>query len=75
MPLAMAAPGDRVRMLRVRGGQRVRRRLADLGLGPGTELRVIQANAFGPVIVGFKGDARLALGRGVAHRIEVEPVA
>ena len=74
MPLAMVAPGQPVRLVQIRGGQTVRRRLADLGLTPGIELRVVSGAAFGPLIVAFKDDARLALGRGMAHKIEVEPV-
>lgn len=74
MPLAMVTPGETVKMVGIRGGRRVRKRLADLGLNPGTELRVVQTNVMGPLIVAFKDDVRLALGRGMAHKIEVEPV-
>jgi len=72
MSLAMVAPGETVKLIGVRGGQRVSKRLADLGLTPDTIVRVVQANAYGPLIVAFKEDARLALGRGMAHKIEVE---
>jgi len=75
MPLAMVVPGEAVSLVAIHGGQRIRQRLADLGLTPGTTLRVVQADAWGPLIVAFKDDARLALGRGMAHKIEVEPVA
>jgi Fe2+ transport system protein FeoA len=37
-------------------------------------VRVVQGDTFGPLIIAFKDDARLALGRGVAHKIEVEPL-
>ena len=74
MPLTMATPGADVRLVAIRGGQRIRQRLADLGLTPGTTLRVVQADAWGPLIVALKDDARLALGRGMAHKIEVEPL-
>jgi len=73
MPLTMAAPGETVKMVNIRGGQRVRKRLADLGLTPGTELRGVQADTWGPLIVAFKDDVRLALGRGMAHKVQVEP--
>lgn len=72
MPLTMATPGERVRIIAILGGHAARKRLADLGLTPGTVLNVIQANAHGPLIVAVKNDARLALGRGVAHKIQVE---
>jgi ferrous iron transport protein A len=74
MPLAMATPGEDVKLVAVRGGRRVRKRLADLGLTPGTVLQVVQADAWGPLIVAFKDDARLALGRGMAHKMMVEPL-
>lgn len=74
MPLTMATPGEDVKLVAIRGGQRVRKRLADLGLTPGTVLQVVQADAWGPLIVAFKDDARLALGRGMAHKMMVEPV-
>ena len=74
MPLTMVSPGERVRLIDVRGGHGARRRLADLGLTPGTVLQVVQSATGGPLIVAFKNDARLALGRGMAHKIVVEPL-
>jgi ferrous iron transport protein A len=74
MPLAMTTPGEQVKLVAIRGGQRVRKRLADLGLTPGTVLQVVRADAWGPLIVAFKDDARLALGRGMAHKMMVEPL-
>lgn len=75
MPLTMVAPGAAVRLVTIRGGHIARKRLADLGLTPGTEIRVIQSDPTGPLIIGFKDDARLALGRGMAHKIQVEPLS
>ncbi len=75
MPLIMAPPGEDVKLVAIHGGQRIRKRLADLGLTPGTVLRMVQADSRGPLIVAFKNDARLALGRGMAHKIMVEPLA
>jgi Fe2+ transport system protein FeoA len=74
-PLSMVTPGESVQLVSIRGGRRIRQRLADLGLTPGTTLHVVQANAWGPLIVAFKDDARLALGRGMAHKIEVMPLS
>jgi len=73
IPLTMASPDEEVRMVAIKGGRHVRKRLADLGLTPGTIVRVVQSTA-GPLIVAFKDDARLALGRGMAHKIQVEPL-
>lgn len=75
MPLTMVSPNEDVKLVAIHGGQRIRQRLADLGLTPGTTLRVVQADSWGPLIVALKDDARLALGRGMAHKIEVEPLA
>ena len=75
MPLTMVTPGERVRMVAIRGGHTVRKRLADLGLTPGTVLQIVQADGRGPLIIAFKNDARLALGRGMAHKIQVEVIA
>jgi len=74
MPLTMTRPGESVQLIAIRGGRRVRKRLADLGLTPGTTIRVVQANSMGPLIVAFKDDVRLALGRGMAHKIHVKPL-
>jgi len=75
MPLTMATSGETVRLVAIRGGRRIRRRLADLGLTPGTTLRVIRTDSGGPLIVAFKDNVRLALGHGMAHKIQVEPLA
>jgi ferrous iron transport protein A len=49
------------------------RRLLALGLNPGAEVCVLQNRGSGPLIVEVHG-ARLALGRGQAARVAVEPV-
>lgn len=73
MPLPMARPGDTVKLVALRGGQRMRRRLADLGLTLDMPLRLVQGNGHGPLIVAVK-ETRLAIGRGMAHHIMVEPM-
>jgi Fe2+ transport system protein FeoA len=67
----MVSPGEEVRLTAIRGGQRMRKRLADLGLNLGMTVRVMQRDGCGPLILAVK-DSRLALGRGMAHRIMVE---
>ena len=71
MPLAMVSPGEEVRLVAIRGGQRMRKRLADLGLNVGMTVRVMQRDGHGPLILAVK-DSRLALGRGMAQRIMIE---
>ena len=72
MPLAMVCPGEDVQLIAIRGGQRMRKRLADLGLNVGMTVRVMQHNHHGPLILAVK-DSRLAVGRGMAHKIMVQP--
>jgi ferrous iron transport protein A len=57
----------------VRAGRRLRHRLSNLGLVPGTVVEIVQCMGHGPVILAV-GNARLALGRGASHRILVEPL-
>ncbi|MGD9124385.1 MAG: transcriptional repressor [Desulfarculaceae bacterium] len=69
MPLALAAPGERVRVEKVASGVRACRQLEDMGLNPGTEVEVISSNG-GPMVVAVKG-TRIALGRGAAQKVLV----
>ena len=68
----MAEPYVWLRVVSVRGFRRHRRRLADLGLNIGMTIRVISPNRHGPLVLEIK-DSRLAIGRGMAHHIFVEP--
>ncbi|MCB2188688.1 MAG: transcriptional repressor [Deltaproteobacteria bacterium] len=69
IPLTLAIPGERLRVERVMGGDKVSNQLADLGICPGTQLEVI-SGGHGPVVVAVRG-TRLALGRGAALKIYV----
>ncbi len=71
MPLAMARPGAVVTLIAINAGFGLRRRLADMGLSPGVNVRVVQSQMPGPVIIDLRG-SRLALGRGMAQRIMVK---
>lgn len=70
-PLSMAGAGRRVRLVEINGGRRLRHRLTELGLTPGVELQVVQDEG-GPLLLAVH-DSRLALGRGMAHQIVVQP--
>ena len=72
-PLSMARCDQCVRLVGIEGGRTLRRRLCEMGLNPGCKLRVIHASGGGPLILAVKEDTRLALGRGMAHQILVEP--
>ena len=71
MPLAMARPGELVTVIGVRAGRGLLRRLADMGLTPGIQIRVINSQMAGPVLIDLRG-SRVALGRGVAQKILVK---
>ena len=73
MPLSMARPGEAVALVDVRGGVGLRRRLAEMGLGPGSHCTVETTGRPGPVVIRVKG-SRLILGYGMAHRLFVRPV-
>lgn len=71
IPLALTSPGDCVIVVEIRGGRKMMHRLRDLGLNLGTDIRVIKNDVRGPLIIAVKEDSRLAIGRGMAHRIVV----
>ena len=73
MPLSMVSSGETVELVQIREGRRLRKRLADLGLNVGLDVRVVQNCFSGPLILAVKEDARLAIGRGMAHQILVVP--
>lgn len=74
IPLSLAPCGECLRLVSIEGGHMLRRRLAELGLNVGSEVRVLQSYGGGPMILAVKEDARMAIGRGMAHKILVCPV-
>ncbi len=72
MPLTLIQPGRSVRIVSVNAGSGLQGRLSALGLVPGAEVTVLQNCLRGPFILGLGCGGRIALGRGVANRIEVE---
>lgn len=68
-------PGERVRVLAVHLGRGALLNLHNLGLVVGDQVEVLQRTPFGgPVLVRVR-DAEVAIGRGLASRIDVVPVA
>ncbi len=72
LPLAMVGTGQVVKLVGVAAGKVLSRRLAEMGLTPGVQLEVLQDQG-GPLLLAVR-DSRLALGRGMAHKIFVEAV-
>jgi ferrous iron transport protein A len=73
MPLSMVSSGERVKLVSVRTGWGLQRRLADLGLTPGVEFGVISSGRPGQVLLDVRG-SRIALGYGVSAKIMVDIV-
>jgi len=71
LPLAMINPSEEVTVAEIRGGRGLVQRLADMGLTPGTKLKVINSQMPGPILIDLRG-SRLVLGHGVALKIMVE---
>jgi len=71
--LARVPSGERVIVLALRAGWGLQRRLADLGLTPGVEVKVISSGRSGQIVLDVRG-SRLALGHGVAGKILVRAV-
>jgi ferrous iron transport protein A len=69
-PLSDIKTGRTVQLVAIEGGQNVTRRLAAMGMLPRAELEVVRNDNPGPFIVRVRG-TRIALGRGVAHKIMV----
>lgn len=71
MPLTMAAPGQPVQIVSIAAGLRAARRLAEMGLIPGSEIEIMQNQGCGPLLLAIR-DTRLAIERGIAHKLLVQ---
>jgi Fe2+ transport system protein FeoA len=68
LPLSMAGVGQKVRLQSIDAGRKLTHRLTELGLTPGVELTIIQDS--GPLLLAVR-DSRVAVGRGMAHKMQV----
>lgn len=71
-PLTMADEGARVRVVALMGGAGLDRRMTQMGINVGAELRVVLHEGGGLVVM--RGETRFALGGGMAHRVMVAPI-
>lgn len=71
LPLTMATVGAPMRLVAVRTGHQLTHRLAELGLTVGVSVTIVQ-DAGGPLLVAVRG-SRVAIGRGIAHQLQVVP--
>lgn len=70
--LSNLEPNQKGEIISIVGGSMATKRLADLGLMPGTKIKVIRKAPFsGPIKIEVRG-SRLVLGRGLASKILVK---
>ncbi|MGC8940360.1 MAG: FeoA family protein [Candidatus Bathyarchaeia archaeon] len=72
VPLAMLPENCEAVIVEVNGGMGLTRRLAEMGFTNGTKVKVLHSSPPGPMLVMVRG-SRIALGRGVAMKIRVNP--
>ncbi|APW48334.1 ferrous iron transport protein A [Rhodoferax antarcticus] len=65
----MAGSGTQVRIVSLKGGAGMDRRMTEMGLNIGAQVRVLQQEGSGLVVM--RGESRFALGGGMAHRVMV----
>ena len=71
MPLEMVEGGQRVSLVSVDAGHKLKARLAAMGLVPGAEIEVIRNLRSGPFVIMIKG-SRIILGGGKSLKIVVK---
>ena len=71
IPLAFLPENKEAKVIEVKGGRGLVRRLSELGFTPGARVKVLLSNSPGPVLVDVRG-SRLGLGRGLLMRIIVD---
>jgi len=71
MPLAILPENEEAKVVEVRGGRGLVRRLSELGFTPGAKVKILFSNSPGPVVIDVRG-SRIALGRGLLMRIIVD---
>ena len=69
-PLSETPVGQKVRLVAIDGGRQLTRRLLSLGLTLGSEVEVLQHRGRG-VVVAKQGN-RVALGKGIAEKLQAE---
>lgn len=69
-PLSNIPEGSHVRIARINAGIGLQMRLAAMRILPDSKIKVIRNMARGPIVISSRGN-RIALGRGLAHKIFV----
>lgn len=71
LTLAGAVQGRKYKIDRISGGHGLNSRLLSVGFLPGEVISIINQSGWGPLTVFVKG-SKIALGRGIAHKILVQ---
>ena len=70
IPLNMAPEGKKLRVVSIRAGKHLTRRLGELGFNEQAQVMIVRSQSSGPLIIQLN-DSRFALGRGMAMKIFV----
>ena len=73
-PLSTLREGERAVVVRIEGGEGVRKKLADMGILPGKVIGVTHGRGHGPRVV-IVDQTKVMLGRGMLFKILVEQQA
>ncbi len=65
---------EQVEIVRIAADRQTKNRIADMGLNPGTLVRVLSDNCCGDSIIVMAGSTRLMLDRATAQKIRIVPV-
>lgn len=71
MPLSMANKNKCCRIINIIGGRGIKQRLSSLGIYPSNFVKIIKNDFVGPLIIEIN-NSKLAIGRGMAHKIIVK---
>lgn len=74
LPLSAAKPGEKAVIREFVGGSQARHRLLTMGLRMGDEVEIITSSGRGQVVISLD-NKRMALGRGFARKVLVQPNA
>jgi len=72
--LSQAPVGQKLSVALIEGGHAAKLRLASMGIREGAQICLARASSSGPIVVEV-GNGRIALGRGIAHKILVQEIS
>ncbi len=70
MPIIYVKQGEEVELTRIVSGRNLVKRLSEMGIYPGTFIRVVSNSGNGPIIIEVAG-RKFGIGKGIASKIFV----